>query len=203
MKIIFSPTKTMKKIQTNYEFSIPNLDVANKINEVYDVIKEESNHAIFFYNGISFKYLNALSLNETNINYLNNNLIILSALYGCLRPLDKINEYRLDFTDKTLYKYHDIFIDDTVINLASNEYLKMIKCSNLINIEFNEFKNNKLTTSGTYNKMLRGLMVRYMSVNNISNVEELKKFSELDYYFNDELSNSNNLVFIKNQENDA
>ncbi len=198
MKIIFSPTKTMKKIDNKYNYSIPNVELANVINNKYNVIKEEKHQALFFYNGISFKYLDPTTL---NIDYLNNNLVILSALYGQLSPLDLINEYRLDFTDKSLYKYHDIYIDDVVINLASNEYLKMIKCKKLINIEFKEYKNNKLTTSGTYNKMLRGLLLRYMCINNIEDIKDLKQFSELDYCYNSTLSTETNLLFTKGEYN--
>ncbi len=197
MKIIFSPTKTLKKIDNDYSYSIPDNKVVNEINNIYKVIQESSNQAILFYNGISFKYLDVLTLNKDNIEYLNNNLYILSALYGLLKPLDLINAYRLDFTDKSLYKYHDIYIDDVVVNLASLEYSKMIKCRKLINIEFKEYKNNKLTTSGTYNKMLRGLVLRYMSINNIVNIDDIKKFNGLDYYFNIELSNENTFVFTK------
>lgn len=197
MKIIFSPTKTMKKINNEYDYTLPNELLAKEIKELCNCMKEETNQAIFFYSGISFKYLDPITL---DITYLNNHLIILSALYGQIRPLDKITEYRLDFTNKSLYKYHNIdYKDELVINLASNEYLKMVKGNNIINIIFNEYKNNKLTTSGTYNKMLRGLMLRYMCLNNITNINELHSFTQLDYKYNKELSNENNIVFTKGE----
>ncbi|MFI3329755.1 MAG: peroxide stress protein YaaA [bacterium] len=198
MKIIFSPTKTLKKLENNYGSSIPNnLEITNKINNELNVIKEDKHQAIFYYNGISFKYLDVTSL---NIDYLNEHLIILSALYGDLRPLDLINEYRLDFTDKSLYKYWNIdYKDELVINLASKEYSKMIKSNNMITIDFKEYKNNKLTTSGTYNKMLRGLILRYMTINKITDISLLKEFSELDYSFNESLSNNNLFVFTKGE----
>lgn len=201
MKIIFSPTKTLKKMENNYESSTPKyLDVTNEIDLNYNVMGDEANQALFYYNGISFKYLDVETLNEDNVKYLNEHLLILSALYGTLRPLDMINNYRLDFTDKTLYNYWKINIADTVLNLASNEYSKMVKCRNVVNVEFKEYKNNKLTTSGTYNKMLRGLLLRYMCVNNITDLALVKEFTELGYVYNDELSLGNTLMFIKGEK---
>lgn len=198
MMIIFSPTKTLKKTENKYECTTPqHLDIASEIDMMYNVIKSDSNQALFFYNGISFKYLDVTTLNDNNINYLNNHLIILSALYGMLKPLDLINEYRLDFTNKQLYEYWNLYIDDVVINLASLEYSKMVKCKKVINIEFKEYKNNKLTVSGTYNKMLRGLMLRYLTVNNIEDINLIKEFNELEYSYNEELSKGNTLVFCK------
>lgn len=196
MKIIFSPTKTMKKVENKYESTLPNnQNITTDINNLLNVIKEEKNQAIFFYSGLAFKYLDVTTL---NLEYLNKNLRILSALYGDLRPLDLINAYRLDFTDKTLYKYWNIdYKDELVINLASKEYSKMIKSNNMITIDFKEYKDNKLTTSGTYNKMLRGLFLRYMCINEITDTNLLKEFNELDYTFNKELSNDNLFVYVK------
>ncbi len=201
MKIIFSPTKTLKKISNNQSYTIPsNIVITNKINNKYNVIEEESNQAVYFYSGLSFKYLDVETL---DITYLNKHLIILSALYGELKPLDKINRYRLDFTDKELYNYWNIdYKEELVINLASKEYSKMIKSNNMITIDFKEYKNNKLTTSGTYNKMLRGLFLRYMCSNKIEDINKLKEFNELEYFFNIELSDDKNYVFTKGDTNE-
>ena len=57
--------------------------------------------------------------------------------------------------------------------------------------------NGKLVTKGTYAKMARGEMVRYMAENNIYDVEKIKSFDRLDYVYRDELSSDDEYVFEK------
>ena len=45
--------------------------------------------------------------------------------------------------------------------------------------------------------MARGLMVRYIVQNKIKSLEEVKKFQENGYEYNEELSNNYKLVFIR------
>ena len=50
-------------------------------------------------------------------------------------------------------------------------------------------------TKGTYAKMARGEMVRYMAENNISNVEDIKNFNRLGYVYRNDLSCNKEFVF--------
>ena len=54
----------------------------------------------------------------------------------------------------------------------------------------------KVVQKGTYAKMARGEMVRYMAENNITDVENIKSFNRLGYEY-DDLSKENEYVFIK------
>ena len=81
---------------------------------------------------------------------------------------------------KNLYEYwHDMLyrsvIDESriIINLASKEYSKCIEKyltpkDKYITISFCEQAGNKLVTKGTYAKMARGEMVRFMAAHFIS-----------------------------------
>ena len=212
MKIIFSPTKTMKKIDNSFPFSTPKYINESKsiINENLNVLinSEQVNQAIFYYQGISYKYLDSSSLPIECINYLNENLIILSALYGALKPLDMIMSYRLDFVNnKLLYdfwtKYCLVDSNELIINLASNEYFKMIKShtkdENIITVDFKVSSNNKLITKATYSKMARGLMLRYLAINKANDLELIKSFQEFGFKFSTEFSNDNYFLFIKEE----
>ena len=61
------------------------------------------------YYGVSFKELNLEDYSEKSLEYLKNNLLILSALYGVLLAFDLLKKYRLDMTmsiiDKGLYNF--------------------------------------------------------------------------------------------------
>ena len=45
--------------------------------------------------------------------------------------------------------------------------------------------------------MARGLMVRYLAENNITDIEGVKNFSSLDFSFSEEHSTQNEFVFLK------
>ena len=53
----------------------------------------------------------------------------------------------------------------------------------------------KLVTKGTYAKMARGEMVRFMAENDIENPDDIKKFDRLGYIFRSDLSSDSKYVF--------
>ena len=109
--------------------------------------------------------------------------------------MDGVTRYRLEMQAKVgigdaknLYEYWgDILyasvIDNSriIINLASKEYSKCIEkhltsLDQYITITFCELSGDKLVTKGTYEKMARGEMVRYMAENNIEDPMDIQKF---------------------------
>ncbi len=87
-----------------------------------------------------------------------------------------------------------------IINLASKEYAKCIEkylspgdvCLTCV---FGEMAQGKFVTKGTYAKMARGEMVRFMAENQIENMEDLKSFDRLDYKYRADLSCEKKYVF--------
>ena len=57
-----------------------------------------------------------------------------------------------------------------------------------------------MVTKGTYAKMARGEMVRFMSKNNIENSVEIQKFDRLGYLFRSDLSSDTEYVFERKTE---
>ncbi len=53
----------------------------------------------------------------------------------------------------------------------------------------------KPVTKGTYAKMARGEMVRFMAENQIEDSEEIKRFDRLGYVYRDDLSGDREIVF--------
>ena len=108
---------------------------------------------------------------------------------------------------KNLYEYwgellYRSVIDDSriIINLASKEYSKCIEKyltpqDRYITIVFCELSGDKLVTKGTYAKMARGEMVRFIAENNIENPVEIQKFDRLGYSFRYDLSSDSEYVF--------
>ena len=55
--------------------------------------------------------------------------------------------------------------------------------------------NGKLAQKGTYAKMARGEMVRFMAEYQIEDVRKIKKFDRLGYVFREDVSSETEYVF--------
>ena len=173
--------------------------------------------ALFAYTGNVFDKLNPATFSEDDINYTQEHLRIFSALYGVLRPMDIIQPYRLDMNSKLIDGLYDIWQeqvtkeiskllktdDNTLINLASAEYFKMLNQKQLpanckiITPVFKQEHNGKYTVNSLFAKQARGWMSRYIIENRISNPEHLQGFTEGGYYFRPELSNNKEWIFTR------
>ncbi len=149
--------------------------------------------AILSYEGIQYQYMAPAVFENQMLAYVQEHLRILSGFYGVLKPLDGVTPYRLEMQAKAkvdgagdLYDfwgdrlYREV-LDDShiIINLASKEYSKCIEKyllpkDRFITCIFGELSNGKVVQKGTYAKMARGEMVRFMAENNISEPEEMK-----------------------------
>ena len=65
----------------------------------------------------------------------------------------------------------------------------------ILRLSFCEQAGDKLVTKGTYAKMARGEMVRFMAENDIENPDDIKKFDRLGYIFRSDLSSDSKYVF--------
>ena len=175
--------------------------------------------AVLSYEGIAFQYMAPSVFEDMQLEYVQNHLRILSAFYGALKPMDGVTPYRLEMQAKirigdakNLYEYwgdllYRSVIDDSriIINLASKEYSKCIEKyltpqDRYISVTFCEASGDKMVTKGTYAKMARGEMVRFMAENNIENPVDIKKFDRLGYSFRSDLSSDTEYVFERKIE---
>lgn len=174
--------------------------------------------ALFSYEGIQYQYMGARVLSRDALEYLQDNLRILSGFYGILKPLDGVVPYRLEmqskfinYKNKDLYEYwsdkiaNSLFEEtNLIINLASKEYSKCVEKylknspgTKFITCVFGEINGDKVIEKGTLAKMARGEMVRYLAQNNVYDLEGLKRFDKLEYKYSQEKSNEKTYVFIK------
>ncbi len=184
------------------------------LQEVYNIAINKENEvekeALLFYSGVSFRQLELEKYSKDDFSYVKNHVFILSALYGVLNALDRIKAYRLDMgikiLDESLYSFWKKEIDnffkeeDLIINLASNEFSKMLdrkKQPRIIDVEFRQLIDGNLKNISTEAKKARGLFLNYMIKNKIVDDIKLKEFNLEGYIFSEENSESNKLIFIK------
>ena len=181
--------------------------------DIQDYDKLKFIPAISMYYGVSFKELNLEDYSEKSLEYLKNNLLILSTLYGVLLAFDLVKKYRLDMTmsiiDKGLYNFWKKDIndyisnilskDEVLLNLASGKFSKLIdnKKISMINIDFKEEKDGVYKSVSTYSKKARGQFLNYLIKNQIANLEDIKKIKLDGYSLNKDLSDEKNLIFTR------
>lgn len=181
---------------------------------------DNSKAAVEAFKGDVYVGLDYPTLSATDVAFAQDHLRILSGLYGLLRPLDKMQPYRLemgtrlpttagtnlyhfwgDKITKALNKQLKETGTDVVLNLASNEYFKAVKKNklkaHLIEANFKEERDGQLKFISFSAKKARGLMARYVVQNQITSPTDLRGFDLDGYHFSEEHSTENNLLFIR------
>lgn len=182
--------------------------------------QKNSRPAVMAFRGDTYVGLDADNLSSDDLFYAQDHLGILSGLYGVLRPLDLMQAYRLEMGTKLgnprgedLYDFWGDMIakacndavkthkDPTIISLASNEYIKVVKPKALevpfITCHFKELKAGQPKTIGLFAKRARGAMARYIIQNRIETPKGLKTFKEDGYKFVSDLSDEQNYTFLR------
>lgn len=179
-----------------------------------------SKQAVLAFKGDVYTGMDTESFDNSDLQYAQQYLRILSGLYGILKPLDLMQPYRLEMgtklkttRGKNLYEFWknritDVINEDLensdsqlVINLASQEYFKSVNTKKLnkpiLNINFKELRNGKYKVVSFSAKKARGMMCHYMIKNRIAEPEHLKGFDYENYTFNDRLSTEMDWTFTR------
>jgi hypothetical protein len=174
--------------------------------------------AALAFNGDVYGGLDAGTLSAEELAWAQDHLCILSGLYGVLRPLDRMQPYRLEMgtrlaTDRgdNLYQFWGARIAEylnrrlaadrtpVVINLASQEYFKAVDRKVLkgrvVDCVFEEGKAGGYQVVSFFAKRARGLMARYATQHRISTPSQLQAFDLEGYAYAPAASAPERLVF--------
>jgi len=179
---------------------------------------ERLNPCIYSFSGAAYQGLQARSLSESSMQYLQDNLRIVDPLYGLLRPLDILQPYRLEMACRQVFpndrklKLADFWTPDVteslseelqgrsdpvLLNLASDEYsaavdpLTLPEIAKFIKVVFHQ----EGRTIAVHAKRARGLMAKYLAENHVNTLEGVREFSTEGYSFVPDKSNECTLVF--------
>ena len=176
--------------------------------------------SILAYRGDVFKQIELENFKDNDYLFAQGHLRIMSGLYGILRPLDEISPYRLEMNTRLkTEKYNNIYQfwaekttqqlnkelekhdNKLLLNLASDEYSRIIKSEQfnypILKVSFKEMRDGKLKTIGIMAKKSRGLMTNWIIKNQIDEPLKLKDYSGLGYHYDQNLSNEQEIVFVK------
>jgi len=179
---------------------------------------DNSKPAILAFNGDVYDGLQAPTLDAGDLAWAHEHISILSGLYGVLRPLDRMQPYRLEmgtalenahgknlyaFWGDTLARYLNrrVAADPVpvIVNLASNEYFKAadrkVLKPRVIECVFEDWKGGKYKVISFFAKRARGLMARHAIVNRLTSPADLPSFASDGYAFDRAASDTDRLVF--------
>ena len=177
-----------------------------------------SRAAALAFNGDVYDGLDAISLKGADLGWAQQHLVILSGLYGVLRPMDQLQPYRLEMgtglpnaMGKDLYAYwgdtvtahlNQRLADDrhpVLVNLASQEYFKVVRRAALqarvVDCVFEDWKTDQYKVISFFAKRARGAMARWAILNRVRSVRALRNFAEDGYRFDTVESTQDRLVF--------
>ena len=178
--------------------------------------------ALWAYRGDVFKGLQAWTLDAESAAFAEAHVLVPSAVYGLLRPSDLIEPYRLEMNAKLRIDgakdLHDYWggrlasyvaerpeLHGELCVLSSEEYSRALvanlpKSVGVVTPAFIDRKPNGLEAQvPIYNKMMRGVMARWIVDNQIDIAADLVNFSGHGYSYSQERSRTGRPVFFRGE----
>jgi len=171
--------------------------------------------AIDCFIGDIYSGLRANKMSESDRDYADKTLRILSGLYGILRPYDGVYPYRLEmgykFPDPRFASLYQFWGDavakclpatGTIVNTSSEEFMGVIKpfvdASRIITPVFLTIDpSTHLPAFRTVHaKIARGAFARWLIVSQVTDPAQFAHFADLGYHFSHELSTPNRPTFV-------
>jgi len=188
--------------------------------QAFDAESTDGVQAAFAFAGDVYEGLRARELDSAGLAFAQRHIRILSGLYGLLRPLDRIQPYRLEMGTRlktrrgsSLYDFWGDriskclnadaagMIDPTVVNLASQEYFGAVdaKALNLpvVTPHFRESKDGESRIISFFAKKARGGMARFAIDERIERAGDLKAFDRDGYRFDKAGSTETDWIFTR------
>jgi cytoplasmic iron level regulating protein YaaA (DUF328/UPF0246 family) len=188
--------------------------------QAFDPESEDGVQAAFAFAGDVYEGLKAREMDAASLAFAQDHLRILSGFYGLLRPLDRIQPYRLEMgvrlktrRGSSLYDFwgdriskqlnEDAVgqVDPTLINLASQEYFGAIDAKALklpvVTPHFREQKDGESRIISFFAKKARGAMARFAVDDRLEKAEDLKGFDRDGYRFDKTASTDTDWIFIR------
>ena len=181
-----------------------------------------SKPAVLAFDGDVYDGLQAKTLKAADLAWAQEHVVLLSGLYGVLRPLDRLQPYRLEMgtavktpRGKDLYAYWGDRLaahlnqrwdeagtpagERVLVNLASIEYARAVLRpalkSTVVDCVFEDWKGGTYKIISFFAKRARGAMARWAIEHRVKTPNKLEGFDADGYAFDAAASTPDRLVF--------
>ncbi len=171
--------------------------------------------AALTFRGDIYSGLSAASWDNADKQFAQDHLMILSGLYGVLRPFDGIKPYRLEMGYKvqaaaglTLTQFWQQTFDgkldraEMYVNLTAYEYYKAVEKqltgATVVAPKFLTLnpKTNQPMFVTVHAKIARGSLANWLIRNKVTDASDIKKYHELNYSYDEQLSTPAQPTFV-------
>ena len=168
--------------------------------------------ALKLFDGLMYRHIKRDKLTEAAQAYLENHVFITSALYGVVPALSPMGPHRLDFlmklkvAGKTLKNHWKVAYDEAVkqeeviFSLLSSEFETVFSKEireKMVTFKFMEDRGGQLKIHSTISKKARGAFLTALIENQVQTVEEARRLSFAGFTYREDLSQLQELVFVK------
>jgi uncharacterized protein len=182
-----------------------------------------SRPAVMAFDGDVYDGLDAKSLTQDDLAWAQQHVSILSGLYGLLRPLDRLQAYRLEMgTPLPTSRGHNLYAfwgdrlarqldretagqrPRVLVNLASQEYFKAVQGhalkARVVDCVFEDWSGGEYKVVSFFAKRARGAMLRHAIVSRLADPAGLLDFQSDGYRIEPSVSEPGRLVFRRRSE---
>ena len=212
--------KSAKQLAELMDLSIKLAELNKERNRAWEqpFTPENARPALYAFAGDVYTGLEAYTLAESSFDLAQNQVRILSGLYGILRPFDLIQEYRLEMGTslpigkaKNLYEFWKTKLSkalraelepgELLVNLASKEYFSVLDAkqfaAELVTADFYDFHQGQYKMISFFAKKARGMMARYLIDSQAKTLDDIKGFTYGGYQYDANQSTDKRLVFTR------
>jgi cytoplasmic iron level regulating protein YaaA (DUF328/UPF0246 family) len=212
--------KSAKQLADLMDLSLKLAELNKERNAVWEqpFTPENARPALYAFAGDVYTGLEAYTIAVSSFDLAQNQVRILSGLYGILKPFDLIQEYRLEMGTslpvgkaKNLYEFWKTKLSkalraelepgELLVNLASKEYFSVLDAkqfsTELVTADFYDFHQGQYKMISFFAKKARGMMARYLIDSQAKTLDDIKGFTYGGYQFDANQSTDKRLVFTR------
>ncbi len=208
---------TSQEDETKLEkiFDVKGKNLHYVVDNVQDMLNLPTMPAIKRFSGTMFKAIDYQNMPLHQRTNFEENVIFLDGMFGLIKPLDYLPEYKLKISSKfssidctKFWKQHlqhilkQITYDKIVIDLLPQDHRKAMSVSNHathLKVIFAKLQNGKYKEEGHASKQLKGELIKYVCERESISRDFLEKFvHSKGHKYAPEYSNQNTLIFLDN-----
>ena len=172
--LILLPPSEKKKVATSPEkFDLNSLTFASALSAIRSQATAEYDHsqtspAIEIYDGVLYQGLGWNSLSATQKKRANSRVLVVSALFGLIKPLDQIFQYKIKIDNKlwrdAIATVSDKYVNELVVDCRSSTYKSVwtINPENTVDVRVFKVTGTKRSVITHMSKKYRGELIRHL-----------------------------------------